>query len=165
MTTEQMDAIDDANENGPKALREALAKQKAENEALAKSLEALRTKDREREIKDRGLSPKVAKFIPADADLEKWLEENADVFGVAPAADAQTQTTATQTEGDAHTRPLEVPQVPHPLQNQFATLEQTQASAQAPRSVIDTSRVTEALAEGGLEGFENFLRSQVAPGT
>lgn len=164
MTTEQMDTIDDANENGPKALREALAKQKAENEALAKSLEALRTKDREREIKDRGLSPKVAKFIPADADLEKWLEENADVFGITPSEAAQTQATQA-VEGDAVTRPLEVPQTPHPLQNQFANLEATQATGQAPRTPIDTARVEASLAEGGLEGFENFLRSQVAPGT
>lgn len=164
MTTEQMDTIDDANENGPKALREALAKTKAENEALAKSLKALQDKDREREIKDRGLSPKVAKFIPEDADLEKWLEENADVFGIKPSESAQTQATQ-QTEGDAVTRPLEVAQTPHPLQNQFANLEATQATGQAPRAVIDTARVEAALTDGGLEGFENFLRSQVAPGT
>jgi Asp-tRNA(Asn)/Glu-tRNA(Gln) amidotransferase B subunit len=163
MTTEQMDAIDDANEGGPKALREALAKQKAENEALAKSLKDLRDKDRAREIKDRGLSPKVAKFIPEDANLEKWLEENAEVFGIKPGEAAQTQETQ-QAEGDANTRPLEVAQTPHPLQNQFANLEQTQASAQAPRTVLDTSRVQAALEEGGLEGFENFLLSQRAPG-
>lgn len=162
MTTEQMDAIDDANENGPKALREALAKQKAENEALSKSLEALRTKDREREIKDRGLSPKVAKFIPADADLEKWLEENADVFGITPGEAPQAQAATQQTEGETGAT---APQVPHPLQNQFANLEATQATGQAPRTPIDTARVEASLAEGGLEGFENFLRSQVAPGT
>lgn len=163
MTTEQMDAIDDANENGPKALRDALAKQKAENEALSKSLAELRTKDREREIKDRGLSPKVAKFIPEEADLEKWLEENADVFGIKPGEAAQTQATQ-QAEGDANTRPLEVAQTPHPLQNQFANLEATQATGQAPRTPIDTARVEAALAEGGLEGFENFLLSQRATG-
>lgn len=165
MTTEQMDAIDDANENGPKALREALAKQKAENEALAKDLKDLRDKDRAREIKDRGLSPKVAKFIPENADLEEWLTENADVFGIKPGESAQTQETTQTTEGDAHTRPLEAPQTPHPLQNQFANLEATQATGQAPRTPIDTARVEASLAEGGLEGFENFLRSQVAPGT
>lgn len=165
MTTEQMDAIDDANENGPKALRDALAKQKAENEALMKSLDALRTKDRVREIKDRGLSPKVAKFIPPDADLEEWLKENAEVFGVKPGNEAQTQETTQTTEGDANTRPLETPQAPHRFQNQFANLEQTQASGQAPKTPIDTARVQESLAKGGLEGFENFLRSQVAPGT
>jgi hypothetical protein len=163
MTTEQTNEIDDANENGPKGLRDALAKQKAENEALVKSLETYRTKDREREIKDRGLSPKVAKFIPADADLEKWLEENADVFGITPTTDAPAQAAA-GAEGDANTRPLEVSQTPHPLQNQFANIEATQATGQTPKSPIDTSRVTAALADGGLEGFENFLRSQVAPG-
>lgn len=155
MTTEQMDEIDDTNENGPKALRDALAKQKAENEALTKSLKELRAQVREREIKDRGLSPKVTKFIPEDANLEEWLQENADVFGITLEAPKEQDKQAEGVQStDEHTKPL------HPLQGQFANLHGAEAGAQAPSTGVDNEAALKALSEGGLEAYENYLRSQ-----
>lgn len=57
----------------------------------------LRAKLRQREIADvlteRGLKPKIAKFIPADVEmdgLDSWLQENAEVFGLDLSAKEET---------------------------------------------------------------------------
>ena len=67
-----------------KAKDKELAELKAQYESLAKA-------NRERAIKDalasRGVNSKIASFIPQDIDpteesVSKWLETNADVFGL-----------------------------------------------------------------------------------
>ena len=142
-------------ENGPKALREALAKQKAQNEAIAKELADLKAEKRTRDLadtlKDKGLSPKVAKFIPADVELDDWLKENGELFGVT-AADGEPVTQAQEVE--------QATVAPHPLESQFAGLTNAQEGATAPSGTVDLAKAQEALATGGLEQFEAYLRSQ-----
>ena len=79
----------DEPDNGPAELRKALKKEKTERENDAKELATLRAELRARSVKDvldkKGVSDKVAKFIPADVttseQIDSWLTENADVFG------------------------------------------------------------------------------------
>lgn len=79
----------------------ALSKEKAE---LASELSAIKVASRERSVADvlaaKGISEKVAKFIPADVEggeaLEAWLSENAEVFGfTAGSAESGAQTSST----------------------------------------------------------------------
>ncbi len=60
-------------------------------ESLKAQFEGLNKSQRERAIKDalaaRGVNTKIASFIPQDIDpteesVSKWLESNADVFGI-----------------------------------------------------------------------------------
>lgn len=93
-------------ENGPKALREAYEKQKADMAALQKELSEFRTERRTSSVasalKAKGLdearAAKVAKFYrdedTSEGAVSQWLEQNADVFGVeAPAATQTAQGT------------------------------------------------------------------------
>jgi hypothetical protein len=170
MTTENLDLDNldiDAlleSDNGPKALRDALKKQKEARSALEKELADLRKEKRtstiESVVKEKGLDPKVAEIIPADADPAEWLEQYGDVFGAKPAEQQAAQEQGSQQQvTDANTRPLTAPTAPHPLQAQFQNLSSTQAGAQAPTTPFDPSAMRAALAEGDLEGFENFIRS------
>lgn len=60
---------------------------------LTERLSSLAQQTRERSVKDvlaaKGLSPKIAKFIPEDMtseeDVSAWVEENAEIFGGVPA--------------------------------------------------------------------------------
>ena len=79
--------------NAVKELRKAnRAKEKALKELQAE-LEELRQDRRNRTIQEvlgaRGVSEKIARFIPKDIDsdeesVSRWLDENADVFGFEP---------------------------------------------------------------------------------
>ena len=143
----------DQNDGSPKALRDAYNKQKAQNAALEKTIKELSDKVRTREIADklstRGINAKVAKFIPENVELDDWLKENGDLFGV-PASDGGVG------------QPTEVQQAqaePHPLQSQFANLASATEGAQAPTGTVDAAKAQEALATGGLEGYEAYIRS------
>ena len=73
-----------------KQLRKAAKQKDKELAELRAQFGEVSKAQRERSIKDvlesRGVSGKIAKFIPSDVDsteesLSKWLEENAEVFG------------------------------------------------------------------------------------
>ena len=81
-----------------KQLRKANKQKEKELAELKAQFEGLNKSQRERAIKDalaaRGVNTKIASFIPQDIDpteesVSKWLESNADVFGI--------QTTENQT--------------------------------------------------------------------
>ena len=83
VTTESNDLV--------KQLRKAAKAKDKELAELKAQFENLNKAQRERAIKDvleaRGVSSKVAKFIPSDIDpteesLSKWLNDNGDVFGI-----------------------------------------------------------------------------------
>ena len=89
-TTESNDLVKQLRK-AAKAKDKELAELRAQFEGLSKS-------QRERAIKDvleaRGVSGKVAKFIPSDIDpteesLSKWLDDNGDVFGISAAESNQ----------------------------------------------------------------------------
>jgi hypothetical protein len=146
--------VQDGTDGSPKALRDAYNKQKAQNAALEKTIEELSGKVRTREIADalseKKIDKRVARFIPADAVLDDWLKENGELFGVAVTEGEQveqaTETATTQVE-------------PHPLQGQFADLAGATEGATAPTGTVDVAKAQEALATGGLEGYEAYLRS------
>lgn len=89
----QYDYDDDYEESqdsqGPANLRKALKKREKELKALEDELNSLKSNLRERSVKDvletKGVSDKIAKFIPHDVSspeqIAAWLDENADVFG------------------------------------------------------------------------------------
>jgi len=74
-----------------KQLRKAAKQKDKELQELRAQFETLSKGQRERTIKDalaaRGVNQKIASFIPQDIDpteesVSKWLEANADVFGI-----------------------------------------------------------------------------------
>ena len=81
-----------------KQLRKAAKQKDKELQELRSQFETLTKGQRERAIKDalaaRGVNTKIASFIPQDIDpteesVSKWLESNADVFGI-QSAESQT---------------------------------------------------------------------------
>lgn len=80
-------------QNQKNGLRVQLERALAENKTLKDQVTALsaqaRTASISSLIKDKGLNPKIAKLIPADVEstqeaLDKWFEENADLFPATP---------------------------------------------------------------------------------
>jgi hypothetical protein len=92
------DTEDAQNEsNAMKELRKAYRAATKQNKELAERLEAIQSNVRERSVKDvlasKGLPEKIAAFIPKDAtsadEVENWLNEYGDVFGVQSSSEAQ----------------------------------------------------------------------------
>ena len=90
---EDDDFTQESNPNNDlvKQLRKANKQKEKELAELKSQFENLSKAQRERAVKDvleaRGVNSKIAKFIPQDLDpteesLSKWIDENADVFGL-----------------------------------------------------------------------------------
>jgi Xaa-Pro aminopeptidase len=85
-----------------KALRDAEKERKDLQTQLAERTKADRTRNLADVLKEKGLSEKVAKLYPGDAEptaeaVDAWLAEYGDVFGIeqpGTAADAETVTAA-----------------------------------------------------------------------
>lgn len=87
---------EDARPNRDNSVLRQLRKENKAKERQIKELtdrlESLAATARERSVKDvlaaKGLSPKIARFIPPDLtseeDVSAWVEENGDVFGGSP---------------------------------------------------------------------------------
>lgn len=85
---------DDDQLDGPKALREALKAEKSARKEAEKALNELRTRDRQRTVSDvlksKGASPALSRFVLLDLEevdekaVDKWLDENGELFGYAP---------------------------------------------------------------------------------
>jgi hypothetical protein len=76
-----------------KKLRKALKVEQRKNKELETSFSELTKAQKERILKDvlasKGVSPKIAQFIPADIEasedaISAWLDNNGDVFGYTP---------------------------------------------------------------------------------
>ena len=75
--------------NGPANLRKALKRAEREKKELSEQLAKIQSDLRGRTVQEilekKGVSNKVAKFIPGDVStpeqVDAWLAENADVFG------------------------------------------------------------------------------------
>ena len=84
------DSGDAQESNAMKELRKAYKATQKQNKELQEQLESMQGSLRERSVKDvlasKGLPEKIAAFIPKDAttaeDIESWLGEYGDVFGV-----------------------------------------------------------------------------------
>ena len=88
---EDDDYTNDSSNDLVKQLRKAAKQKDKELQELRAQFEGLNKAQRERTIKDalaaRGVNQKIASFIPQDIDpteesVSKWLEANADVFGI-----------------------------------------------------------------------------------
>ena len=89
--TDDLD-IDDSvtNDSGPANLRKALKRAEKDKKDLADQLAQIQSDLRNRSVKDvlasKGVPDKVAKFIPGEVStpeqIDAWLSENADVFGL-----------------------------------------------------------------------------------
>jgi hypothetical protein len=80
--------MNETNDGG--ALRKQLEKVLADNKALTEKLTGLEAKERIRSVEsvlvEKGLNPKLAKFVPAEdgvdpARMDNWIKENAELFG------------------------------------------------------------------------------------
>lgn len=90
----------DPNESdGMKNMRKQLKEQAKQIKRYQDQLEQFNTQNRGNVIREaltsRGLDPKVAKFYPADAgtddkSVDKWYNENKDVFGPAQPVEIQS---------------------------------------------------------------------------
>ena len=88
-----------ADQNGPANLRKALKRAEREKKELADQLASIQADLRGRSVKEvleqKGVSTKIAKFIPGDVStpeqIDVWLNENADVFGFATPEDAPSE--------------------------------------------------------------------------
>jgi len=77
------------DDKGPANLRNALKRAEKEKKQLAEQLAQIQADLRSRSVKEvlanKGVSDKIAKFIPSDVNtpeqVDAWLSENADVFG------------------------------------------------------------------------------------
>jgi len=85
------DFTQDSSNDLVKQLRKAAKQKDKELQELRAQFEGISKAQRERAIKDalaaRGVNQKISSFIPSDIDpteesVSKWLEANADVFGL-----------------------------------------------------------------------------------
>lgn len=107
---------DDSDDGqGSKALQEARAAAKANAKKvkeLSEQLTKMQSAVRDRSVKDvltaKGLSDKIARFIPPDAttseEVEAWLAENGDVFGIDTQANEAATPPPANPEVDAFNR-------------------------------------------------------------
>ena len=94
---DDLESLDSGNDL-VKQLRKAAKQKDKELSELRSQFENLSKAQRERAIKDalaaKGVNTKIASFIPSDIDpteesVSKWLESNADVFGIQTAQTEQ----------------------------------------------------------------------------
>jgi hypothetical protein len=106
---------EDENEeqdNGPADLRRALKKAQKEREAIEAELNKMRQDLRSRQVKDvlasKGVPDKLAKLIPSDIDtpeqIDSWLSEYSDVFGLQTKQEESVQPTVDEETINANQR-------------------------------------------------------------
>lgn len=100
----------DINSADGGGLRRELERVLADNKALRAKTEAFeaakRTQDASEFLSARGLNPKLAKFVPAEAAgdpaaMDNWVKENAELFPTAPA-----DQTGSQVQEPVQTEPI-----------------------------------------------------------
>jgi hypothetical protein len=116
-----------------KDLRAQIKELSKENKETKERLSGYETQARTSTIESvlsaRGVSPKIAKFIPSDIEVSEqavasWLDENADIFGVQPVVTEQE------------------PQAPPPEADPFRRMAAVGQTAQPPISMDDLSQVS-----------------------
>lgn len=87
------DDFDDNDGDNINAIRKAERAQAKRVKELEKELSSFRAESRKRALQSaieaKGLNPKIAGLVPADADVEVWLEEYGDIFGAAPTSTSE----------------------------------------------------------------------------
>lgn len=102
----------DEDKNGPADLRKALKKEKEARETDAKELAQLRASVRETSVatvlKSKGVSEKIAKFIPSDIStseaIDTWLKENGEIFNISVESQSSENSQRNQEQADLQGR-------------------------------------------------------------
>ena len=137
------DDIDTNDSNAMKELRKAYKKLQAEKKEIAEQLESMQSSLRERSVKDviasKGLPEKVAALIPKDAttseEVEAWIAEYGDVFGVQVEADEPEQPKQVDPELAALNRISETQSGGQPFTNDPDQLASLIAAADDPEAL------------------------------
>jgi len=137
------DDIDTNDSNAMKELRKAYKKLQAEKKELSEQLEGMQSSLRERSVKDviasKGLPEKVAALIPKDAttseEVEAWIAEYGDVFGVQVEADEPEQSTQVSPELAALNRISETQSGGQPFSNDPDQLASLISAADNPEAL------------------------------
>jgi hypothetical protein len=114
-----------------KKLRKALKVEQRKNKELETSYSEITKAQKERILKDvlssKGVSPKIAQFIPADIEasedaISAWLDNNGDVFGYTPSEKQQVnqEDISSMKKMDAVLTGAETPISSDDLQNRIA---------------------------------------------
>ena len=163
---------DEQDQNGPKALRDALAKAKADLEQARKDLEAeratnaeLSTKVKSISLRDTlsaaGVDPQYARFAERDGveasedAVKKWVEENKAVYAfLAPKATSATED---------NEEPVDV--IDPALEAGIAAGQQAEAGARpsGTATIIDTLNGTDLSQFKSEAEVDAYLRSLGAP--
>jgi hypothetical protein len=117
-----------------KKLRKALKVEQRKNKELETSYSELTKAQKERILKDvlasKGVSPKIAQFIPADIEasedaISAWLDNNGDVFGYTPSEKSKVnqEDISSMKKMDAVLTGAETPISSDDLQNRIANAE------------------------------------------
>ena len=117
-----------------KKLRKALKVEQRKNKELETSYSELTKAQKERILKDvlasKGVSPKIAQFIPADIEasedaISAWLDNNGDVFGYTPSEKSKVnqEDISSMKKMDAVLTGAETPIASDDLQNRIANAE------------------------------------------
>jgi hypothetical protein len=108
---DDFDTPSNDGDNLVKQLRKAAKQKDKELAELREKFEGLTKAQRDRAIKDalasRGVNTKISSFIPSDIDpteesVSKWLEDNADVFGIQAQAEPQRTTVVDPAQAAAY---------------------------------------------------------------
>lgn len=92
--SEYDELFNESEENLPKKLRKIIDEKDSALKEVQKELNELRSAQRQQTLSatlaDKGINPKVAKFIPQDVeDIDSWIQENSDVFGLGQPASTE----------------------------------------------------------------------------
>lgn len=138
------DDLETSNDsNAMKELRRAYKKLQAEKKELSEMLEGMQSSLRERSVKDvlasKGLPEKIAAFIPKDAttseEVEAWISEYGDVFGVQVEAEQPAQQPAYNADLAALNRISQTQSSGQPFTNDPDQLASLINSAQSPEEL------------------------------
>lgn len=139
------------NSDGMAQLRKAFERQKKQNEELRANLADLTAKDRERALSEvitsKGLNAKIAGFYPPGADatvdaVDKWLTDNADVFGLT-AAEERSQETV----------------VPEEIREQFAQFSKLSGGERPNQSLTEQVKGFKMENDADYNSFITFMRN------
>lgn len=117
-----------------KKLRKALKVEQRKNKELETSYGEVTKAQKERILKDvlasKGVSPKIAQFIPADIEasedaISAWLDNNGDVFGYTPTEKSKVnqEDISSMKKMDAVLTGAETPISSDDIQNRIANAE------------------------------------------
>ena len=139
-----MENENELNDGGAlrKQLEDALKKNKEMADRLAAVEARERTQSVEKALSERGLNPKLAKFVSQEdgsdpARLDTWIKENAELFGAGTAPEAQTsgQPSVTPEQAEAHKRIQQVSQNGAHTVSDVSALQSQIKNAESPEAL------------------------------